>query len=302
MYNFIRILLSVVPQTHSRSLNSPRQMGLGVLAVSLYSLIIGFSPQPTLAKDEGANTVQNTQTAAPTNVPPALTEQLAKVDQAANQQDLAKLIDFYSPNFVSGDGLNRKALQQVITQFWQDYSNLTYKTELVNWEKKAQGYVVETKTIITGIQTLERGPVRLKSTLHSQQHWIGNQITKQDILAERSQLSAGKKPPKVQVILPQEVAVGEKFEFDVIVDEPLGNNPLLGLALEEPITMKNYLNQPELKLELLPAGGLFKVGTAGNQPTSEWISAVLVQDGGMTIISQRLNVVLQKKSAEQSRK
>lgn len=98
------------------------------------------------------------------------------------------------------------------------------------------------------------------------------------------------------------MAVGEKFEFDVIVDEPLGDNPLLGLALEEPITMQSYLNQPELKLELLPAGGLFKVGTAGTKPTGEWISAILVQDGGMTIISQRLNVVLSKTSAEQSRK
>ncbi len=243
-----------------------------------------------------------TQLEAATDAPVALTEQLAQVDLAANQRDLSKLIGFYSPTFTSGDGLNRKTLKQVIATFWEDYPDLSYKTELLTWEKKAQGFVVETKTTIIGTQTLDQGPVKLQSTLHSRQHWVGQQITKQEILAEQSKLTSGRKPPKVQVNLPQEVGVGEKFEFDVIVDEPLGANPLLGLALEEPITMENYLNQPELKLELLPAGGLFKVGTAGNKPTSEWISAILVQEGGMTIISQRLNVVPKSKSAKQSRK
>jgi len=261
----------------------------------------------TLARDVSAES--NAPEAVPENqepqvntAPPDLSEKLTQIDLAANQQDLSKLIGFYSPEFMSGDGLNRQTLQQVIATFWQNYQDLSYQTELVNWEKNAQGYVVETKTTITGTQTLEQGPVQLQSTLHARQHWVGDQITKQDILAERSQLSSGPKPPKVQINLPQEVGVGEKFEFDVIVDEPLGNNPLLGLALEEPITAQSYLNQPDLKLELLPAGGLFKVGTAGNKPTSEWISAILVQDGGMTIISQRLKVVLQKQPAKRSRK
>lgn len=305
MYNSIRILHSIAPQTgrrpHSRQ-HRFSSFGVGLSTVCLYSLAIGtFSPF-AYAENKASDLPQDAQTDTISDAPAALTEQLAQVDQAANEQDLAQLIGFYSPDFVNGDGLNRKTLKQVIAEFWQDYSNLTYKTKLVSWEKQAQGYIVETKTTITGTQTLDQGPVQLESTLHSRQHWVGSQITKQDILAERSQLTSGRKPPKVQVILPQEVGVGEKFEFDVIVDEPLGDNPLLGLALEEPITIQNYLNQPELKLELLPAGGLFKVGTAGDKPTSEWISAVLVQDGGMTIISQRLNIVLQKTQAEQSRK
>lgn len=301
MYNSIRIWPSAPLQMNRLSKPSHRSLSflnVGLSAACLATLWIGSLPQQAHAESSIAEPLKSTQA----NAPNALMEQLTQVDQAANQQDLPTLIDFYSPNFVSGDGLNRKTLKQVITTFWQDYQDLSYQTDLIAWEKNAQGYVVETKTTITGTQTLDQGPVQLKSTLHTRQHWVGNQITKQDILAERSQLTSGTKPPKVQINLPEEVAVGEKFEFDVIVDEPLGNNPLLGLALEEPITAQNYLKQPDLKLELLPAGGLFKVGTAGNKPASEWISAILVQDGGMTIISQRLNVVLQKKSVEQSRK
>lgn len=300
MYNFIRILQSVASQS-GRPLNRGRhamgQLGVGLSTACLCALGMGGLPQLAYAESVAPDTAQ-----LDTDAPPALTEQLAQVDMAANQKDLSKLLGFYSSNFTSGDGLNRKTLKQVIATFWEDYQDLSYTTELVAWEKTPQGYTVETKTTITGTQALDQGPVKLHSTLHSRQHWVGQQIAKQEILAEQSKLTSGRKPPKVQVNLPQEVGVGEKFEFDVIVDEPLGDNPLLGLALEEAITMENYLKQPELKLELLPAGGLFKVGTAGNKPMSEWISAILVQDGGMTIISQRLNVVPKNKSAEQSRK
>ncbi len=299
MYNSIHILHS----SHRPSLDRYRplrQVGLRLSAACLCSLSIGLWPQQAFADESVAP--DSTQVAPSTAAPAVLIDKLAEVDSVANQQDLSTLMGFYSPDFISGDGLNRKALQQVITAFWQDYQDLSYATELVAWEKNAQGYVVETKTTITGTQTLDQGAVKLQSTLHSRQHWVGDQITKQDILAERSQLTSGQKPPKVQVNLPAEVGVGEKFEFDVIVDEPLGNNPLLGLAIEEPITINNYLKQPQLKLELLPAGGLFKVGTAAKKPTSEWVSAVLVQDGGITIVSQRLNVVLQKKQVGQSRK
>ena len=296
MYNSIRILQSVTPQA-ARPLPMIRlsfsQLGMGLSAFCLCSLGMGGLPQSVYAESVAPDIAQ-----ASADAPAALTEQIAQVDMAANQKDLAKLIGFYSSNFVSDDGLNRKTLEQVIAAFWEDYQDLSYKTELVAWEKNAQGFIIETQTTITGTQTLDQGPVNLQSTLRSRQHWVGQQITQQEILAEQSKITSGQKPPKVQVNLPQEVGVGEKFEFDVIVDEPLGDNPLLGLALEEPITMENYLKQPELKLELLPAGGLFKVGTAGNKPMGEWISAILVQDGGMTIISQRLNVVPKNKSAE----
>ncbi len=300
MYNSIRILQSVVPQA-GRQLIRVRhafgQLGVGLSTACLCSLGMGVVPQLAYAESVAPDATQ-----VEIDAPPALTEQIAQVDMAANQKDLSKLLGFYSSSFTSGDGLNRKALKQVIATFWEDYQDLSYKTELVAWEKNPQGYTVETKTTITGTQTLDQGSVKLHSTLHSRQQWVGQQIAKQEILAEQSKLTSGRKPPKVQVNLPQEVGVGEKFEFDVIVDEPLGDNPLLGLALEESITLENYLKQPELKLELLPAGGLFKVGTAGNKPMSEWISAILVQDGGMTIISQRLNVVPKNTSAEQSRK
>lgn len=168
MYNSICILQPLGPQA-SRRLKRPRrslgQFGLGLSTACLCSLALGALPQSAYAESAASDAVQDAQVDAAPTAPPALTEKLAQVDMAANQQDLSKLIGFYSPNFTSGDGLNRKALQQVIAKFWQDYQDLAYTTELIAWEKTAQGYVVETKTTITGTQTLDQGPVKLESTL-----------------------------------------------------------------------------------------------------------------------------------------
>jgi len=90
--------------------------------------------------------------------------------------------------------------------------------------------------------------------------------------------------------LPQQVRVGQQYSFDAIVQEPLGDDYLVGAAIEEPIQADKYFNPTPVELELLPAGGLFKVGRA-QIPANRWISAVLVRGEGLTIVTQRLPVV-----------
>jgi hypothetical protein len=110
-------------------------------------------------------------------------------------------------------------------------------------------------------------------------------------LSERTQLTTGNKPPQVEIKLPQQVKVGEKYTFDAIVQEPVGEDLLLGAALEEPIKSTKLLNPTMANLEFLNAGGLFKVGRAPSTPGSQWVSAVIRRGEDMTIITQRLNVV-----------
>ncbi len=77
----------------------------------------------------------------------------------------------------------------------------------------------------------------------------------------------------------------------MVVREPLGDSLLLGAAIEEPINAETYLQKKPIKLEPLASGGLFKVGRAPAQPTSTWISAILIRDSGLVLFSQRLQVV-----------
>ncbi|MDY7014729.1 MAG: nuclear transport factor 2 family protein, partial [Cyanobacteriota bacterium] len=168
--------------------------------------------------------------------------------------------------------------------------NLSYRTQLQSWERRGDGLVAETLTLITGTEEDGGREIQLEATLRSRQVIQNNQIVRQEILSERAVLSAGINPPQVEVNLPDLVSPGEKFHFDAIVTEPLGNSLLLGGALEETIERDRYFNVSEFELDLLQAGGVFKVGTAPDLPEPRWISAILIGEEGMTVVTQRLQV------------
>ncbi len=291
----------------------PWLIGTVVGAMTLISVEATFaqSSKPTLPLpdvDAPAETVAPPQegiliekTSRATNVPEEVLKTLNEMDEAANQRKLKSLLRFYHEDFTHSDGLTRQSMKRVIKAFWTDHQELNYKTDVLAWEAdKKGGGVATTKTTITGKRTVVDQEMKLMATIHSQQRWLDKQMVEQTITAEQSQMTSGVRPPEVTVNLPEQVKVGEKFNFDVIVGEPLDDRLLLGTAIEEVISAERYLMQPKVKLELLPAGGLFKVGEAPKKPTSEWISAVLVQDGGMIMISRRLTVVRNKPKTDQS--
>lgn len=61
--------------------------------------------------------------------------------------------------------------------------------------------------------------------------------------------------------------------------------------MEEPVQADKYLNPTPVDLELLSSGGLFKVGRAPSTPGSQWLSAVIMRGDGMTMVTQRVQVV-----------
>lgn len=231
------------------------------------------------------------QTSTPAAAPAELTQLLSEIDAAANRKDLKAVINFYSNNFTHSDGLTRDNLEKALTQLWERYPSLNYQTELQSWKPEGQAIITETVTTITGTQTMDNREVALKATIRSQQWIEGQKIVKQEVLAERTQLSSGKNPPTIQVNLPEQVKVNEEYNFDAIVQEPLGDDILIGTSLEEPVTDTSFFNSSQVELELLNAGGIFKIGKAPATPENRWISAVLMRQGGITTVTQRLRVV-----------
>lgn len=231
----------------------------------------------------------------PANAPQQLKNVLARIDAAANQRNVNAVMQFYGQNFTHSDGLTRQSMAQALTQVWQRYPQLKYQTQLQSWKPEGKGIVAETVTNITGAQRQDSRNLVLNATIRSRQWYENNQIVRQEILSERSLLKAGTQPPTVDLKLPQQVKPGQQYNFDAIVQEPLGEDYLLGAAIEEPIKPENYLNPKRVELELLSAGGLFKLGRAPAQPDDRWISAVLIRGDGMTMVTQRLNVVGQNR-------
>ncbi len=237
-------------------------------------------------------TVWNRATAAPPQTAPSqLKNLLTQIDAAANSRNLKAVMQFYGTGFTNSDGLTRQNMENALTQLWQRYPQLKYQTQLQSWTPDGQAIVAETITNISGAKAQDSRNLILNATIKSRQRYENGKIVRQEILSERSQLSTGAKPPTVNINLPQQVKPGQQYNFDAIVQEPLGDDYLLGAAIEEPIQPDKYLQPTPVQLELLPAGGLFKVGRAPTVADDRWISAVLVRGDGMTFITQRLQVI-----------
>lgn len=229
--------------------------------------------------------------ATPQNPPAELTNLLTQLDTAANQGDIKSVVQFYSPNFTQDDGLNRQMMEQALVSLWKQYPHLKYSTQLESWQPQGNAIIADTLTTITGTPSASNNNMAMTSTIKTRSRIVGGKILHQDIISERNQITSGATPPQIDFRLPQQVKVNQTFNLDAIVQQPLNEDFLLGTAIEEPVQPNKYLKPTQVNLDLLSSGGIFKVGRAPSTPGSEWLSAVVLRQGGMTIITQRMQVV-----------
>ena len=244
-----------------------------------------------------ANTARGESAAT---APEELTEIVAGIEEAANNQDIDELLEYYSDDFTNSDGLTTDTLAKAVKRMWSDYSQLQYTTEIQSWSEEDGNLVAQTRTVVRGVQNIGGRKARLNSTIKSRQHFKERKLVRQEILAEQSQLISGENPPKVEIAAPEVVEVGAKYNFDLIVDQPLGDRVLLGAVKEDKTANNLYFNPTTLELEPLPAGGIYKVATAPLLPESNWLSAILVRGDGITMITHRVNI--EEKPDKQSNK
>ncbi|MEM8637783.1 MAG: nuclear transport factor 2 family protein [Cyanobacteria bacterium P01_G01_bin.54] len=223
---------------------------------------------------------------------PEVAQTLQALETAANRYDLTAVMGFYGDAFRHSDGLDRQQLAQGLESLWSDYSGIQYDIEVEAWETQGDTIIAQTLTRISGSRYEGTRPIRLEAEIQSRQYIDrpSQQITRQDILAERTLIFSGVNPPELDINLPPVVAVGETFDFDVIVQEPLQGELLLGGALETPVSYQEAAAIEAIELELLQAGGIFKRGTAPPQPKDQWLSAIVIREDGITLLTQRLRI------------
>ncbi|WP_341732612.1 nuclear transport factor 2 family protein [Microcoleus sp. EPA2] len=275
-------------------LSAARNVVEGSIAPLLICLTVLSSSivHPAQARAQGVREANpRVQAQTPTAAPAELTKLLTEIDAAANRRDVKAVMAFYGQNFTHSDGFNSQKMETALTQLWQRYPSLNYRTELKSWKAEGSAIVAETVTTIAGTQKKDGRDLTLKATIRSQQHFEDQKIVKQEILAEQTQLSSGKNPPTIQVNLPEQVKVGEDYHFDAIVREPIGDDILIGTVVEAPVGEQKSIESPQIDLELLNSGGIFKVGKAPATPGNRLVSAVLMRQGGITTVTVRLRVV-----------
>ncbi|WP_138497207.1 nuclear transport factor 2 family protein [Nostoc sp. PA-18-2419] len=267
-----------------------RQLRLST-SIGLISFLLTVGLTSAWQPTQASTPQQLVQATTAQNAPTELKNLLTQVDAAASKGDVKGVLQFYSPNFTHGDGLDRQTLEKSLVSLWQRYPKLQYTTKLLSAKAEGNAIIAETETQIIGSPSSKSNNLGMNATIKSRQRVVDGKILRQDILSERTLLTSGSNPPQIEVKLPQQVKVGQKYNFDAIVQEPLDDDFLLGTALEEPIRADKYLNPTPVDLQLLTSGGVFKVGQAPLIPGSQWVSAVILRGNGMTMVTQRLEVV-----------
>ena len=119
----------------------------------------------------------------------------------------------------------------------------------------------------------------------------GGLITAQEVLSDQSVLTSASKPLPISLMIPDTVLTGSRYDVDVVVDQPLGRALLAGGLT--PVTAQQVLVQesPDIQLEPLGGGGLFKSVQAPFQPGVQTWAALLVHPDGVITVSKRVQVV-----------
>lgn len=119
----------------------------------------------------------------------------------------------------------------------------------------------------------------------------GSRISGQEVIKESSILRSGKGDLKVSLLIPDAVLTGQRYDVDVVFDEPLnGAVAAGGIAAVTPQQVAG-LESPEIRLSALGGGGVFKTVQAPDQPGGQTWAVLLVHPDGIVSASKRVRVV-----------
>jgi len=132
--------------------------------------------------------------------------------------------------------------------------------------------------------------------LHSKQtvklETYKNKIKGYEVIDEESILNSQKSPLIIKIVSPDKVLTGEKYEMNLIIENPLDNS----LTASGMIVLKNEDNK-KISNDIFgikpnQSGGLFKYIQAPLEPGFQTISAIITHPEGIYSITKKIKVGL----------
>ena len=119
-----------------------------------------------------------------------------------------------------------------------------------------------------------------------------NKIKGYEVIDEESILNSEKSPLIIKIVSPKKVLTGEKYEMNLIIENPLDNS----LTASGIIVLKNeetmYISNDLFGIKPNQSGGLFKYIHAPLTPGSQTISAIITHPEGIYSITKKIKVGL----------
>lgn len=132
-------------------------------------------------------------------------------------------------------------------------------------------------------------------TLESKQRLLitlsKNKIINYKTIDEYSILKSLDNPLKVDIVVPDLILTGTRYDVDIILEEPLGDNFLAGGLINTDSKDITIIKNPYINLMPLNSGGLFKSVQAPLKPGKQTIAALLVHPKGIIAVTKTINIV-----------
>ncbi len=119
-----------------------------------------------------------------------------------------------------------------------------------------------------------------------------NKIKEYKVVDEESILNSQKSPLIIKVISPEKVLTGEKYEMNLIIENPLDNSFTASGMIELTNEDNKKISNDIFGIKTNQSGGLFKYIQAPLQPGSQTISAIITHPEGIYLITKKIKVGL----------
>ena len=217
----------------------------------------------------------------------------APLRAAPSLQALQAALNDPSPQALStvleaGDGLDPAQIEQRRALLRQRFPDAQWRVQPGAPLKDGRS---TTEVVVSGSR--QEGPIRFQLEARQQLVLSGNgsRFNRQEVIRESSILRSGSADLKVSLLIPDAVLTGQRYDLDVVFDDPLEGAVVAGAIKPVSAAELLRLQTPDMPLEALGGGGLFKSVQAPYQPGLQTWGVLLVHPKGVVAASKQVRVV-----------
>jgi hypothetical protein len=215
------------------------------------------------------------------------TAQLQALESALNGSDQAAL----KAQINSGAGMDPGLIERRWSALRQQFANAHWQLTPGTPDRDGQP-TVNLRVTATRLQGSVTYRLTADQLLVLQSD--GRQINGETLLREQSILRSGEADLPVSLLIPDVVLTGQRYDVDVVFDDPLQGALVAGGLLALTPQQVAAMESPSLDLAALGGGGLFKTVQAPYTPGSQTWAVLLVHPKGVVSATKRVRVVADK--------
>ncbi|MFM7312094.1 MAG: hypothetical protein ACKO0M_02835 [Cyanobium sp.] len=216
---------------------------------------------------------------------------LQALEDALNNPAPAALAAVLEP----GEGLDPSALERRRSALRQRFPDARWRVQAGPTLRDGRS---TTEVQVTGSRSGDPGPLRLEAHQQLVLSGSGPRFNRQEVIRESTIVRSGDADLKVNLLIPDAVLTGQRYDLDVVFDAPLEGAVVAGAI--KPVTAAELeaFATPDLPLEALGGGGLFKTVQAPYQPGRQTWAVLLVHPRGLVAASKQVRVVADRQALQ----